>query len=90
MRLFKKKPQPHEDGLSDEYVLRNLRELCDAYVQDDRKRIEDLEQMATAIGKDLNRRGGIEEMRRIFYMLGSIPGARTLEMHWGGIGEWMG
>lgn len=38
------------------------------------------------IGEELNRRGGIELMRSIFKQ---VPGTRSLELLWGGIGEWM-
>jgi hypothetical protein len=40
----------------------------------------------TEIGEELNRRGGIELMRSIFKQ---VPGTRSLELLWGGIGEWM-
>lgn len=46
------------------------------------------EEIATEIGKKLNSKGGLSEMRRIFDMLDGIRGTRTLEMHWGGIGIW--
>ena len=40
------------------------------------------------IGRTLDRRGGISEMRRIFNMVPPMPGKRTVEMTWGGIGDW--
>jgi hypothetical protein len=42
------------------------------------------------IGRTLDRRGGIREMRRVFNMVPSMAGKRTVEMQWDGIGEWMG
>ena len=74
----------------EEDTLYILRRLCRAYAENDTETIAWLEPGATKIGRRLNRRGGIEEMRRIWYQLGGIRGARTLEMHWDGIGEWRG
>lgn len=71
-------------------MLKELVKLCEAYDRNDSQAIKDLEPLATRIGEMLNQRGGIEEMRRVFDMLGPIRGARTLDMHWGGIGEWRG
>ena len=73
---------------SDQGMLDVLRPLCDAYAANDRLAIARLEPLATQIGKDLNRRGGLSEMRRLFEKLGGRSGSRTLEMHWGGIGNW--
>ncbi|MBS1789336.1 MAG: hypothetical protein JST85_16545 [Acidobacteria bacterium] len=42
------------------------------------------------IGRALNRRGGISEMRRIFAMVPPMQGKRTVEMQWDGIGDWRG
>jgi hypothetical protein len=71
-------------------ALQTLADLCDAYVRDDKAEIVRLEPLATRIGEELNRRGGIAAMRAAFEQLGVRRGARTLEMHWGGIGEWRG
>ncbi|MEW6419467.1 MAG: hypothetical protein AB1480_15365 [Nitrospirota bacterium] len=71
-------------------MLTILQKLCEAYVTNDRTEIENLEPLATDIGKELNRRGGLEEMVRVFKQLNSIRGSRTLEMLWGGIGDWQG
>lgn len=91
MPLFRRKPPPATTGLPpDKQIVRRLRELCQAYARDDTALIRIHEPWATALGKDLNYRGGIEEMRRIFQKVGSRPGARTLEMLWDGIGEWRG
>ncbi len=69
-------------------MLQVLSGLCDAYAANDQAAISRLVLEATAIGETLNRRGGLNEMRRIFAKLGDRPGSRTLEMHWGGIGDW--
>ena len=39
------------------------------------------------IGEELDGRGGIELMRKVFQ---GLPGNRSLDMIWGGIGEWLG
>ncbi|MBM3713822.1 MAG: hypothetical protein FJW56_10410 [Actinobacteria bacterium] len=71
-------------------ILATLRNLCTAYTMNDKSKISGLEPKAKVIGRELNSVGGIEEMRRIFNKLGGIPGQRTLEMLWDGIGEWRG
>jgi HEAT repeat protein len=76
--------------LSEPEMLRVLRDLCDAYATNDRAAIARLEPQATAIGKALDKRGGYAEMLRVFEKLGDRRGSRTLEMHWGGIGDWQG
>jgi len=45
---------------------------------------------ARDIGRTLDRRGGIKEMRRIFNMIPPMQGKRTVEMEWDGIGGWSG
>lgn len=42
------------------------------------------------IGRKLDNRGGISEMRRIFAMVPPMQGKRTVEMQWSGIGSWRG
>jgi tetratricopeptide (TPR) repeat protein len=76
-------------NMSDQEMLSILRRLCNAYAEDD-PIYKELEPIAADIGKLLDKRGGIDEMRRMFNQLGNVRGSRTLEMHWGGIGEWMG
>lgn len=78
------------EGLSDAAVVSVLRRLCAAYIANDRRAVAELEPTARAIGHALNLRGGLDEMRRVFTRLGKIPGSRTLEMHWNGIGDWRG
>ncbi len=76
--------------MTDQEMLEELKKLCDAYTINDTAEIARLEPIATQIGKELDARGGIEEMRRMWYQLGNRRGSRTLDMHWGGIGEWQG
>jgi len=76
--------------MEDDQALSTLRRLCAAYMNNDRSTVQSLEPLATEIGRDLERRGGIQEMRRVFALLNGIPGSRTLEMHWDGIGDWRG
>lgn len=76
--------------MQDDQALDTLRRLCAAYMTNDRPAIQVLEPMATQIGEELDRRGGIQEMRRVFALLGGVPGSRTLEMHWDGVGDWRG
>ena len=75
---------------NDTEMLKSLVQLCDAYAANDQAAIARLEPTARAIAEDLNRRGGIEAMRAIWNRLGGRRGARTLEMHWDGIGDWRG
>lgn len=42
------------------------------------------------IGKALDDRGGLPEMQRIFDLVPSIRGKRTVEMQWDGVGSWLG
>lgn len=67
-----------------------LVDLCRAYAANDTEAIERLEPRATRIGQRLDREGGIAEMRRVFAQIPDMRGKRTLEMHWGGIGDWRG
>ncbi|MGH2692470.1 MAG: hypothetical protein ACRDHM_08205, partial [Actinomycetota bacterium] len=78
MPLFRRKPPPRPVGglPSDKEIVRRLRELCQAYAQDDTTLIEIHEPWAIAIGKDLHFFGGIEAMRRIFDRVGPVPGRR--------------
>ena len=52
--------------------------------------LEFLERRASVIGERLHERGGLEAMRKVFSQLEGMRGARTLEMHWNGIGDWRG
>ena len=76
--------------MTDKEMLDILRKLCFAWMMNDKPQIYALEPLAKNIGEELNRRGGTREMLRVFDQLGPIPGRRTLEMHWNGIGNWRG
>jgi hypothetical protein len=71
-------------------MFKALSDLCYAYQQNDRAEISRLEPIATMIGEELNRRGGKRAMLAMWESLENRPGARTLDMHWNGIGEWRG
>ena len=75
--------------MTDSQMLDILQRLCNAYTANDPV-YQQLETTATQIGEELNAKGGISEMRRVFKLLNNIRGSRTLEMHWNGIGEWRG
>lgn len=81
---------PDVAAMGDAEMTDALGRLCAAYTANDKPTIEQLEPLATDIGEELDRRGGIAEMRRVFALLHGREGARTLEMHWGGIGDWLG
>lgn len=74
--------------LTEAEALGLLEKLCNAYMVNDTEEIKRLEPIARQIGEALHEMGGRNEMRRVFDLLGPIPGQRTLEMHWGGIGNW--
>ncbi len=76
--------------MSESAMVSTLSKLCMAYMQSDRRTVQALEPVATSIGHLLNLRGGLQEMRRVWHLLGNMPGARTLDMHWDGIGDWRG
>jgi hypothetical protein len=77
-------------SLSDARMVEILKQLCVAYSTDDKSAILELEPLATAIGRELNRRGGVSEMRQYLDELKNMRGTRTLDMHWNGIGDWRG
>lgn len=76
--------------MTDNEMLQTLERLCRAYASHNTIQVDSLEPIATKIGEELDRRGGITEMRRIFNLIDSQQRKRTLEMHWNGIGEWQG
>jgi hypothetical protein len=69
-------------------MIRELRTICQRFAANEGG--QELVDMATAIGTELNKRGGMAAMRSVHRALGPIPGARTLDMVWNGIGQWMG
>jgi HEAT repeat protein len=81
---------PDTSAMDDQQMLDILNRLCDAYMENDVAAIERLELLATDIGEELDRRGGLSEMRRVFHQLDRSGNTRALEGHWGGIGEWQG
>jgi HEAT repeat protein len=83
-------PSPPSIQPEDQQDVDILVQLCDAYATNDTKEIARLEPLVRQIGEKLNGRGGLVEMQRVFALLGGRRGSRTLEMHWGGIGEWRG
>lgn len=76
--------------MNDQEMVKKLESLCSAYATNNNTMVSSLEPIATSIGQELDRKGGIQEMRRIFNMVSQQQGKRTLEMHWGGIGDWEG
>ena len=77
--------------MTDQEMVNKLTELARYYAggglsKDNPMLVEEV----IAIGRTLNNRGGISEMRRVFIMAPSIHGMRTVEMTWDGIGEWLG
>jgi ATP-dependent Clp protease ATP-binding subunit ClpA len=46
---------------------------------------------AREIGHELNRRGGLDLMKKVLdSRVGPVPGQRTIDQFWNGIGEWRG
>jgi HEAT repeat protein len=72
------------EDMTDQEMIIALKRYCSA---SGRSEIAELDPLAMAIGEVLNDRGGFNEMRRIFNQAG---GTRRLDMHWGGIGQWLG
>ena len=73
---------------ADRDMLAILVSLCEAYAHDNAEDIARLTPKARRIGEALHRRGGIEEMRRVFGLIPAQPGKRTSETVWNGIGDW--
>jgi len=97
------KAMPDLAGMPVSEMVDILRQLCHAWTTQSAAQHSDkvlaakasadmrrLEPIARWIGEELSRRGGIDEMRRVFSLVGSRPGARTLDMFWSGIGSWQG
>ena len=75
-------------NMTENEMIEKLSELINAYHDTNTVIIEELEPICKNIGKELNRRGGIDSMRNVFYKLPQVAGLSTLEMLWGGIGTW--
>ena len=81
-------PQTPPGKTLDPDIIHALQELCVAYAQNDTAKIRQLEPQVKEMGQALHERNGITEMRNYFEVVLDKPGARTLEMCWGGIGDW--
>jgi uncharacterized protein (DUF58 family) len=71
-----------------------LREVAKATMGDAPSHLDTFEKRrgtAREIGEELYRRGGMSLMKRILDVrVGAVPGQRTIDGFWDGIGEWMG
>ena len=77
--------------MTDQEMVNNLSELARYYANGGLSADNpSLVNLVIEIGKDLSRRGGISEMRRIFDQMPAMTGKRTVEMQWDGIGNWRG
>jgi hypothetical protein len=74
-------------AVSDDEMVFFLGTLCSAF-EDADPVYKEMEHDAVELGKLLNERGGIEEMRRVFSLLGGWPGRHSLVVLWDGIGDW--
>ena len=74
---------------SDDELVFFLGCLCSAYADADPV-YKEMEAEAVEMGRFLNDRGGIEEMRRVFSLLGAWPGRQLIMVLWDGIGDWRG
>ncbi len=89
----KKQAQQEEEAwaavqaMSESEMLEYLINLCQTYAVDGD--YQPLEFTAREIGRKLDLEGGIQKMRAVFDRLNGMGGSRTLEMLWGGIGDWM-
>jgi HEAT repeat protein len=69
-------------------MLTALRSLCDAYLLKDAAAIAELEPRVRQIGFELNRRGGVPAMQRLFDEVQARDGAPRAAKLWNGIGDW--
>lgn len=70
-------------------LFRVLERMALAYEVKHRNEIEAVEPQAVAVGKELNARGGLVAMLRVFRRLPDGPGKRRLVRLWHGIGPWV-
>ncbi len=96
--------QPFVKTMTEEEMLDVLKELCRAYANERaadtgliivgskyaKSSTKELESLAMCIAHELNLRGGVQEMRRLWNKLEGKRGSRTLDMLWDGIGDWRG
>ncbi len=69
-------------------MLTQLKDLCDAYTTETAEAIARLEPPVVQIGEELNRWGGVDEMRRLFELVSDQRGSRSLARLWASIGAW--
>lgn len=70
-------------------LLRVLERLALAHEIKHRDEIEAVEPQAIAVGRELNTRGGLVAMLRVFKRLPDGAGKRRLVRLWHGIGPWV-
>lgn len=75
-------------AMSEKKMLEFLKALCRAYSSN--SNYEEMEPKGRVIGERLQELGGLNKMRAMFSHLQGVPGSRTLEMLWNGIGKWQG
>lgn len=78
---------PNAETMSEQEMLQLLGQYAEACITDNRLIIEPLKLFVRDIGEELDRRGGIAEMRRVCTQL-EVRHQRSVEWAWGGIGEW--
>ena len=76
-------------GYSETGLLRVLERLTLAYEKNHRTEIEVVEPQVIAVGRELDARGGLVEMLRVFRRLPDGPGKSRLVRLWHGIGHWV-
>lgn len=76
-------------AMTEDEMLQYLMALGVSYAANDAG-YREKEVVAKMIGQRLHEEGGIRRMREIFAKLGAYPGSRTLEILWGGVGDWQG
>jgi hypothetical protein len=81
----RKRCGPDVRSMDDTQMINILTALCAAYAADNRPEMWRLEPLATDIGEELNRRGGGDEMERVYLL---VPRRSALERVWRGIGPW--
>ncbi len=73
---------------NEDALLADMRGLCTRWSANEHD--DEMVAVAKAIGGTLHKRGGMAAMRKAFERLNGMRGSRTLEMWWGGIGDWRG
>ena len=73
---------------SDEDLLGILHRTCHAYEMNYDWQIKYLKDQTIAVGKELNKRGGRDEMMRLYNRIAYRPGKKFLATLWKGVGDW--